>query len=120
MRFVLIVLLVWIGTQNVAAGADNGGGAHKYFIYCARCHGNTGHGDGPAAHRLATQPCNFRDCAEMSRVPDATLFRIIKGGGDAAGLSNAMPAWGGALKDRDISDVVSYLRSLCTEEAGAH
>ncbi len=118
-RFALIVLLVWTGTRNAAAGTNNPR-AHKYMMYCARCHGDTGHGNGPAAHGLATQPCNFRDCAEMSQVPDATLFRVIKGGGDAAGLSSAMPAWGGALKDRDISDLISYLRSLCIEEAGTH
>ena len=116
---VLILLLVCIGTRKAATGADNQS-ARKYLIYCARCHGSTGHGDGPAAHGLPTQPCNFRDCDEMSRVPDPTLFKIIKGGGATAGLSDAMPAWGGALRDRDISDLIGYLRSFCIQDARTH
>lgn len=114
-HFSFLFLLIVMGTRNALAGPDNNG-ALKYVIHCARCHGTEGHGDGPAAQGLATQPCNFRDCGEMRRVPDATLFRIIKSGGAAAGLSNEMPAWSGTLKDGDIHELIRYLRCFCIED----
>lgn len=38
--------------------------------------------------------------------PDNMLANIIRGG------RNAMPAYQGLLKDRDILDVIAYLRTL--------
>jgi mono/diheme cytochrome c family protein len=48
----------------------------------------------------------------MNAIPDKTLFEIISKGGQAAGKSSFMPSWGGTLRDKQIQDIVAYLRSI--------
>jgi mono/diheme cytochrome c family protein len=84
-----------------------------YRIYCSRCHGEKGAGDGPSASSLATKPQSFTDCAAMGKISDDTLFKAIKDGGAAVGLPPDMPAWGQGLDDNQIHAMVSYLRDFC-------
>lgn len=84
-----------------------------YKVYCARCHGFGGAGDGPDAATLAVRPRNFTDCAVMSKIPDATIVKAIKDGGAAVGLSRNMPAWGVALNDKQIDALAAYVRTFC-------
>src|SRR5579859_3446442 len=65
-----------------------------YKIYCARCHGDSGHGDGADAATFKTHPRDFTDCAAMAKISDDTMFKAIKDGGAAVGVSGDMPAWG--------------------------
>src|SRR5208283_329598 len=76
--------------------------AHEYAIYCSKCHGPSGRGDGGYAVKLHKRPRDFTDCAAMARIPDATIVKVIGSGGAAVGLSNEMPAWQGALDDDEI------------------
>lgn len=87
--------------------------ASLYKDLCGSCHGATGKGDGPAAAALNPKPGNFTDCKAMAKESDATLFKIIKEGSQSVGRSPMMPAWGGALKDQQIRDLVAYIRSFC-------
>jgi cytochrome c oxidase cbb3-type subunit III len=84
-----------------------------YKIYCARCHGFNGAGDGPDAATLTPAPRDFANCAEMSKLSDATVFKAIKDGGAAVGLASTMPAWGVALSDDQIKELAAYVRTFC-------
>jgi mono/diheme cytochrome c family protein len=105
----------------MAAGPTLSGGGRAYAadasldfkIFCARCHGEAGKGDGPDGATLATKPQNFTDCAPMGKLTDDVIFNAIKGGGSSVGLPADMPAWGEGLNDDQIKALVQYLRSFC-------
>ena len=48
----------------------------------------------------------------MNSRSDAFLRDVIAKGGNAMGLSSFTPAWPGIFKDREIKDLVAYIRSL--------
>ncbi|HKD69885.1 MAG TPA: cytochrome c [Candidatus Binataceae bacterium] len=90
-------------------------GAHDNFVaQCAKCHGESGHGDGPAGAALAIKPRNFSDCTRMAKESDQRLFDTIKGGGASVGLSKDMPPWREAFEDDEIKALVSYVRQFCS------
>jgi mono/diheme cytochrome c family protein len=84
-----------------------------YQIYCSRCHGADGKGDGPDGATLSPKPRDFADCAVMGKIPDATIVKAIKEGGAAVGISRDMPAWGEALSDKKIDALAAYVRTFC-------
>lgn len=78
--------------------ADTGKGRQVYQTNCAICHGPTGKSVLPGAP-------NF-DRGEGVLKPDLTLLMAIRSG------KNAMPAFQGILSDRDIMDVIAFVRTL--------
>ena len=100
-----------LGLFAVAARAQDA--SLLYKVYCARCHGFTGHGDGPDAATLKSHPRDFADCKLMSTIPDATRFKAIKNGGAAVGLPSDMPAWSAGLSDDQIHALMKYIRGFC-------
>ena len=80
---------------------------------CSTCHGVGGKGDGPSASGLHPKPADFTNCEIMKKDSDETLFNIIRGGGQAAGRSTVMPAWGGVLSVQEMRDLLGYVRSFC-------
>ena len=89
----------------------------KYLLICSKCHGASGHGDGPYAEKLKDKPRNFTDCGTMVGIPDTTMFMAIKNGGASIGLSSGMPAWGNTLSDPEIREMIHYLRQFCLDTA---
>lgn len=87
--------------------------ASLYKDLCASCHGARGRGDGAAAAALTPKPKDFTDCKTMAKESDETLFKIIKQGSQSVGRSPMMPSWGGALDDKQIRELVSYIRGFC-------
>lgn len=87
-------------------------GAALYKQFCAPCHGARGKGDGPAAAGLPVKPADHTNAQVMGKIADAEIFKAIKEGGQAVGKSQAMPPWGGALRDEQIRSLVLYVRSL--------
>jgi mono/diheme cytochrome c family protein len=80
---------------------------------CSVCHGVDGKGDGPSAQGLEPKPADFTNCKAMTKDSDDVLFKIIKGGGQSAGRSTVMPAWGDSLSDQQIGELVKFIRGLC-------
>jgi cytochrome c oxidase cbb3-type subunit 3 len=80
---------------------------------CAVCHGVGGKGDGPSARGLEPKPADFTNCQAMAKDSDEVLLKIIKGGGQSAGRSTVMPAWGDALSEQQIRELVKFIRGLC-------
>jgi cytochrome c oxidase cbb3-type subunit 3 len=109
-----IASIVVMPNLGLAQGkGDAKAGKAKYDSFCAGCHGATGKGDGAAAAALNPKPGDFTDCKTMAGNSDEFLHKIIKEGGAAVKKSPMMPTWGASLSDQDISNVVSYIRSLC-------
>jgi mono/diheme cytochrome c family protein len=80
--------------------------------YCLTCHGEAGHGDGFNAYNLDPKPRDLADPAFQAKRSDDDLLAVIRSGGGAAGLSTGMPPWGRTLNDREIRNIVHYLRVL--------
>lgn len=115
-RRIVIAIAIAIGLSIAAVlpALANDYTAHEYAIYCSRCHGISGRGDGAYAVKLHKHPRDFADCAMMARIPDAIIVKAIEGGGAAVGLSDEMPSWQGALDDDEIAALAKYIRSFCT------
>lgn len=81
-----------------AQAADVAGGEKIYRQYCAQCHGANG---------IAVLP-NAPSFARGDRLmqADPALAMTIRGG------RNAMPAFAGLLNERQILDVIAYLRTI--------
>jgi len=87
--------------------------ASRYKDLCASCHGTRGKGDGPTAAALNPKPRDLTNCKVMAAESDEAIFKIIKEGSQSVGRSPMMPAWGGALKDQQIRELATYIRSFC-------
>src|ERR1700676_4203984 len=62
------------------AHADGAAAKSNYTTFCAKCHGDTGKGDGSGAATLATKPRDFSDCARMAKESDDRLLKASKRG----------------------------------------
>lgn len=79
-------------TQAAAPAAPQEDPALVFKNRCGPCHGETGHGDGPAAAALTPKPRNYADAAWQKSVTDEQLKKTILYGGAAVGKSPVMPA----------------------------
>ncbi len=80
--------------------------------YCATCHGASGGGDGFNSFNLDPRPRDLSAADFQKRKSDPELEDAVRRGGAGVGLSPLMPPWGHTLSDRQISQVVLYVRSL--------
>jgi cytochrome c oxidase cbb3-type subunit 3 len=87
-------------------------GRSLFTKYCASCHGESGDGEGPMADILTPRPKSLLGSDIAASIADVDLFFTIMGGGRAMGLSDQMPAWGGVLSEREVWDIVRYIRAL--------
>lgn len=87
-------------------------GADLFAQNCVTCHGATGAGDGPASPGLNPKPRQLSNKDVMSKISDAQITSVLKGGGASVGKSPLMPAFG-HLKDTQIKALVAHIRSLC-------
>lgn len=90
---------------------DSAKGKETFVNTCVTCHGAEGKGDGIAAAALDPKPRDLSDSGYVSSLSNEHLFKVINEGGASVGKSAAMPAWGGALSEQDIWNVISYIRS---------
>jgi mono/diheme cytochrome c family protein len=73
---------------------------------CKICHGKKGDGGGKLGKALKPRPRNFTCAATMKKVSAGQMFYIIKNGSKGTG----MVAHKKTLKDKEIWDVVKYIR----------
>jgi mono/diheme cytochrome c family protein len=100
-------------------GSSNASGARSlYMEHCAQCHGSSGKGDGAQAAHLNTRIRSFANCDWMAMRSDATLFLLIKDGSGAIGLLPEMPPFDGRLDDKQITELIGYVRSFCPDRSG--
>ena len=83
-------------------------GKTLYTANCAGCHGATGVGDGKMGATMKEKPANLTDATWKHGDSDGEMFTVIKTGIKAAGMRAFSPK----LTDKQIWDVVNYVRSL--------
>ena len=81
-------------------------------IACKMCHGKTGAGDGKLGKILKPHPRNFTCKATMKKISAGQMFWIIKNGSKGTG----MVAHKKTLKDKEIWDVIKYIRTDLMKE----
>lgn len=94
----LAVLLVGSLAAGGAAAADIQRGRGLYGTHCASCHGAEGQ------PTMAGAP-NFRRMERLMK-PDMQLMTTIRSG------KGACPSFFGVLREREILDVIAFLRTL--------
>jgi high-affinity iron transporter len=88
-------------------GADAAtAGAEIFKNNCTACHGEQGHGDGPAGTALSPAPKNLPKLA--ATVGDDYLFWRISTGKEGT----SMVAWRDVLTDEQIWQVISFVHTL--------
>lgn len=90
-------LVLAMATQGAWAG-NVANGQQLYNVHCSICHGMRGEGIMPDAPK-------FR-LGERLDQPDMALLQSVRNG------RNKMPSFFGVLKDPDILDILSYVRTL--------
>ena len=108
-----LAVVLGLSVSLSASAAPKGDPAKGKAIFaekCSPCHGQQGKGDGPAGAALNPKPRNQSDVKYMSTLTDEHIFKVIKDGGASVGKSPAMPAWGSALSNDDIWNVIAYVR----------
>lgn len=86
-----------------------------YTKKCAKCHGQSGRGDGPKASQLKDEPANFTDREEMEEMTDGALFWII-----GEGIKDTeMKGFKKALSDTQRWQLVHQLRAFAQTGEGA-
>ena len=94
----ILGLLMLAAAAGVARSGDIAKGGELYARHCAGCHGADGRPVMPLAPDL-TQPTALLK-------PDPMLLASLRAG------KGAMPAYRGVLRDRDLLDIVAYMRTL--------
>jgi mono/diheme cytochrome c family protein len=107
----LALLGAFIGGSS-AWSQNQAEGRKLYTAYCTSCHGDKGKGDGVAAGSLPVRPKDHTDGATMNQLTDQFLGDVITKGGGAMGKSGFMPAWGSSLNEKQVRDIVAYIRTL--------
>ncbi|MBI5197893.1 MAG: cytochrome c [Nitrospirae bacterium] len=103
----LVAGVVAVSFSSVFA-ADLVRGKKLYDTNCIACHGSKGDGKGPAGATLNPQPTDFTSATVMKEINDARMKKSIKEGLPGT----AMVSWGGILSEKDIEDVMAYVRDL--------
>lgn len=93
-----VICLIAAALPGRALAADLVAGKRHYTAYCAGCHGVDGMSLRPQAPKLAL--------GERMAQPDFMLVSTLKSG------FGTHPSFLGILNDRDLLDVVSYVRTL--------
>lgn len=101
-----------IASKDMTGKADAANGKAIYNkkakpMACKMCHGAKGDGGGKLGKALKPAPRNFACAATMKDISAGQMFHVIKNGSKGTG----MVAHGKTLKDKEIWDVVKYIRS---------
>ena len=82
--------------------------------HCSQCHGPLGNGKGVNNNnRLPVSPRNLTDGKDMSQFSNEDMIRTITKGGPSNDLSPIMPSWGNTISEKEIKNLVLFIRHLC-------
>lgn len=111
----LLVSVILFSSDTYAEQGNKEAGRKIYEVRCWWCHGATGEGDGFAAQFTNVRPRDFtsgvykfKQSVAGQIAADNDLFKIISDGLPGT----PMPAWKVVLSDKEIWDVVEYIKSF--------
>ena len=84
-------------------------GGPLYIANCSKCHGDTGLGNGQLAYALTPSPALLAYMVQQPIAVDQYLLWSISEGGKQFGT--AMPAFKNQLTEKQIWEIVAYLRA---------
>ena len=101
-----------VANKDKTESSDAANGKKLYHkaakpMACKMCHGEKGDGGGKLGKALKPKPRNFTCSETMKNVSAGQMFHIIKNGSPGTGMA----AHGKTLKDKEIWDVIKYIRS---------
>ena len=97
--------------------AEPDGGRALYQNACAACHGADGRGVAPSILGFDTPVPDFTDCSFATPEPDADWMAVMHDGGPARAFDRRMPAFGEALSEAELQQILDYVRGFCTDSA---
>jgi mono/diheme cytochrome c family protein len=80
-----------------------------YIQRCAACHGDKGHGDGPAGKYLQPPPADL--ATALKGKGDDWIAKVIKSGGASVGISSTMMP-NPNLSDAQVNGLVAYIKQF--------
>jgi cytochrome c oxidase cbb3-type subunit 3 len=83
-----------------------------YQHYCQICHGEKGKGDGLNSANLTAPPRDLTDPKFWQQTTGERTYYAVAQGGPSVGKSVLMPAWGHTLTERQIRDVITFVRAF--------
>lgn len=100
-----------------AAQASAAPGRERYEAACAACHGSDGRGKAQSIVGFDTPIPDFTDCSFATPEPDVDWMAVMHDGGPARAFDRRMPAFGDALTDAELQEILDYTRRFCTNRA---
>jgi mono/diheme cytochrome c family protein len=105
-------VVVEMKEDTTPQGYDEKITASLFAVNCARCHGETGDGNGPDSGMLNVKVPDFTSPLYQNNISTDEINVIIEKGGAPLGKSPMMPPWGGFLKPHEIEHLGVYIKSL--------
>jgi mono/diheme cytochrome c family protein len=87
-----------------------------YERACAACHGADGTGTPQSQLGFDTSVPDFTDCSFASREPDADWIAVAHQGGPVRGFAPEMPAFGEALMEGELQQIMNHIRTMCGDD----
>ena len=92
-------------------------GRELYQAACAACHGPDGRGMPRTTVGFEVAIPDFTECSFATPEADADWIAVAHSGGPVRAFDRRMPAFGEALAIEQLSAVVRYIRTFCTDKA---
>ena len=105
----LVAYIRYLHTTKHPTTADPVAGKQVYDDRCTICHGSNGKGKGTLTKIYDMEPADHTNAESMNRMSNKKMYAIISNGTTNEKL---MPGWKSVLTDKEINDVISYIRLL--------
>jgi mono/diheme cytochrome c family protein len=106
MKKTILLALTLLSAAVVARAAD---AEATWHAHCAMCHGKDGKGETPAGKKLGSP--DLTSPKVQASFTDEAAFKAIKDGVVKDG-HRKMKAFGSDLSDKDIKELVKYVRTF--------
>jgi cytochrome c oxidase cbb3-type subunit 3 len=108
----LLTYVRYLHSSKHPVSGDPEMGKKVYDDNCTICHGADGKGKGTIAEIYDMEPADHTDASILNRMSNEKIRSIIVDGTKGAKL---MPGWKDILSDKEIEDVISYVRLLSAQ-----
>jgi len=108
----LVAYVRYLHSSKHPVSGDPQLGRKVYDTNCAICHGPGGKGKGILTEVYDMDPADHTNASDMNRMTNKKIYSIISNGTTGEKL---MPGWKDILSDKEIKDVISYIRLLSSK-----